>query len=57
MQSFFNVLHCHPGVNIRRFSTMQKKKTTKKPKETVGCFMFIKRKYTMKRIISKQNEQ
>ena len=56
MQSFFNVLHCYPGVNISRFSTMQKK-TTKKPKETVGCFMFIKRKYTMKKIISKQNEQ
>ena len=50
------MLHCYPGVNISRFSTMQKK-TTKKPKETVGCFMFIKRKYTMKKIISKQNEQ
>lgn len=30
MQSFFNVLHCHPGVNIRRFSTMKREKKQEK---------------------------
>ena len=29
MQSFFNMLHCYPGVNIRRFSTIQKKNKQK----------------------------
>ena len=32
MQSFFNMLHCYSGVNISRFSTMQKKKTKTKTK-------------------------
>ena len=40
MQSFFNVLHCYPGVNIR-CSTMQKKTTTKKQKKlwVVSCLL------------------